>query len=156
MLREQIVGTNGVGRRAVTGSLLVSRAQIIERARTWVDKPRRYSHEDNDPVSGYRLDCSGYVSMAWRLAPPGETTVELPDYCVLIDKDDLLPGDAVMNGGPGTYGDAGHVMLFEAWADEGRTALWTYEQISAGTVRRIRLFPDLPFRSYRLRTVTPG
>ena len=132
---------------------MISRTEIIERARIWVDAPRRYSQEDNDPASGYRLDCSGYASMAWRLAPPGETTVELPDYCVLIDKDDLLPGDAVMNGGPGTYGDAGHVMLFDAWADPDRTAFWTYEQISAGTVHRIRLFPPPPFRSYRLRTV---
>ena len=135
---------------------MISRSEIIARARTWVDTPRRYSQDDNDPVSGYRLDCSGYVSMAWRLAAPGETTVELPDHCLQIDKDDLLPGDAVMNGGPGTYGDAGHVMLFDAWADTARTAFWTYEQISAGTVHRFRLFPALPFRSYRLRTVTAG
>jgi hypothetical protein len=135
---------------------LISRVEILERARSWVDAPRRYSQEDNDPVSGYRLDCSGFVSMTWRLAAPGETTVELPDYCVLIDKDDLLPGDAVMNGGPGTYGDAGHVMLFDAWVDDTRGAFWTYEQISVGTVHRARLYPASPFRSYRLRTVTTG
>lgn len=128
----------------------------MERARTWVDTPRRYSQEDTDPVSGYRLDCSGYVSMAWRLAPPGETTVELPDYCVLIDKDDLLPGDAVLNGGPGTDGDAGHAMLFDAWVDARRTAFWACEQISTGTVRRIMPFPALPYRPFRLRTVTAG
>lgn len=132
---------------------MISRAEILARARLWVDLPRRYSQEENDPVSGYRLDCSGFVSMAWRLAAPGETTVELPDYCVLIGKDDLLPGDAVMNGGPGTDGNAGHVMLFDAWADAGRTGLWAYEQIATGTVRRVLPFPVLPYRSYRLRTV---
>jgi hypothetical protein len=135
---------------------MISRTEIMGRARTWVDAPRRYSQEENDPVSGYRLDCSGYVSMAWRLAAPGETTVELPDYCVLIDKDDLLPGDAMMNGGPGTDGNAGHVMLFAAWADAGRTALWAYEQIATGTVRRVLPFPAVPYRPYRLRTVAAG
>lgn len=134
----------------------ISRAEIMERARIWVDRPRRYSQEEDDPVSGYRLDCSGYVSMAWRLDPPGETTVELPDYCVRIDKDDLLPGDAVMNGGPGTDGNAGHVMLFDGWVDAGRTALWTCEQISTGTVRRMKPFPALPYLPYRLRAVTAG
>jgi hypothetical protein len=133
--------------------VLISRDEIIARARTWVAAPRPYSQVDNDPVSGYRLDCSGYVSMAWRLDRPGMTTVELPDYCELIDKDELRQGDAVMNGGPGTDGDAGHVMLFDAWADVGRTSFWTYEQVSVGTVRRVRPFPDLPYRSYRPRAV---
>jgi hypothetical protein len=132
----------------------IDRAEIMARAHSWLASPRRYSQDDNDPVSGYRLDCSGYVSMAWRLDPPGETTVELPDYCVLIGPDELRSGDAVMNGGPGTSGDAGHVMLFDSWADADRTSFWTCEQISAGTVRRVIPFPALPYRSYRLRTVS--
>ncbi|MEV6304577.1 hypothetical protein AB0M02_34570 [Actinoplanes sp. NPDC051861] len=132
----------------------ISRAEIIARARTWAVAPRAYSQEAYDEISGYRLDCSGFVSMAWALRPPGETTVELPDYCVLIDIDDLRRGDAVMNGGPGTWGDAGHVMLFDAWSDETRTSFWSYEQVSAGTVHRIVPFPAAPYQPYRLRVVT--
>jgi hypothetical protein len=132
---------------------VITRAEIMARARTWVSEPRRYSQEDNDPISGYRLDCSGFVSMAWRLDPPGETTVELPDHCLEIDKRDLRYGDAVMNGGPGTDGDAGHAMLFDSWAGPAGASFWTCEQISRGTVRRIVPFPAPPYRSYRLRTV---
>jgi hypothetical protein len=133
---------------------LIGRHEIIARARLWADSPRPYSQEDYDPVSGYRLDCSGYVSMAWRLAPPGPTTVDLPDICVRIVREELRPGDAVMLGGPGTDGDAGHVLLFESWADDEHTRLRAFEQVPAGTVYRVRSFPlSPPYLPYRYRMV---
>ena len=132
----------------------IGRAEILARARTWAGQPRRYSQEDRDPDSAYRLDCSGYVSMAWQLDPPGLTTVELPDLCVQIPNDDLRPGDIVMIGGPGTTGDAGHAIIFEAWAVGGPGMFWAYEQISAGTVHRLRAFPPSPpYLSYRYRRI---
>jgi hypothetical protein len=133
----------------------ISRDEIIARARIWLRAPRRYSQEDIDPKTGYRLDCSGYASMAWRLEPPGPTTVELPDVCHLVDRDDLRRGDAVMLGGPGTYGDAGHIILFEQWADETHTNFRAYEQVSRGTVYHLRPFPPSPpYLAYRYRLVS--
>lgn len=133
---------------------LIARAEILARARVWADCSRRYSQEDNDPETGYRLDCSGYVSMAWRLDPPGPTTVELPDLCVLIDREALRPGDALMLGGPGTEGDAGHVLLFEHWVDDAHTRIRAYEQTGAGTLHHLRRFPDSPpYLPYRYRMV---
>jgi hypothetical protein len=132
----------------------ISRAEIIARARSWAAVPRRYSQEDCDPVTGYRLDCSGFTSMAWRLDPPGPTTVDLPDLCELIDPGDLRAGDAVMLGGPGTDGDAGHAIIFDAWVGRNRAWFSAYEQVSAGTVHHVRAFPDSPpYLAYRYRKV---
>jgi hypothetical protein len=128
----------------------IRRGEMIARARTWVDTPRPYSQEDEDPETGYRLDCSGYVSMIWHLDTPGLTTVELPDLCRRISADELRTGDAVMLGGPGTSGDAGHVMVFEAWDGPDRTRFWTYEQVSAGTRHHLtELPPSPPYLFYR-------
>ena len=133
------------------------RDEIMARARVWANAPRRYSQEDVDPESGYRLDCSGYLSMAWGLEPPGLTTVELPDLCRLIDRDDLRPGDALMVGGPGTDGDAGHAILFEAWADADRRRVSVFEQVgSRGTVHRVIDYPPPPYLAYRHRDVEAG
>ena len=132
----------------------IGRDKIIARARGWAMAPRPYSQEDCDPASGYRLDCSGYVSMAWHLDAPGLTTVELPDLCVQIENSELLPGVIVMVGGPGTEGDAGHAIIFEAWADPEQTRFWAFEQVTAGTVHRLRMFPPSPpYLSYRYRVI---
>jgi hypothetical protein len=128
-------------------------AQVLARARTWIRSPRSYSQELNDPESGYRMDCSGYVSMAWLLDPPGLTTVELPDVSTVIDKEELRAGDVVMNGGPGTSGDVGHVILFDRWADADRTTFWGYEQISTSTTYRVISYPDSPYLPYRRKNI---
>jgi hypothetical protein len=132
----------------------IGRDRIIARARNWVDAPRRYSQDDCDPASGYRLDCSGYVSMAWHLDAPGLTTVELPQLCDQIESTELRPGDVVMVGGPGTGGNAGHVIIFSAWADVGPSRFWAFEQVPSGTVHHLRAFPPSPpYLSYRYRAI---
>jgi hypothetical protein len=133
----------------------IDRDRVIARARSWTNAPRRYSQEDCDPETGYRLDCSGYVSMAWHLDVPGLTTVELPQLCEQIESTELQPGDVVMVGGPGTAGDAGHAIIFAAWADPELTRFWAFEQISSGTIHHLRAFPPSPpYLSYRYRAIT--
>jgi len=71
---------------------------------------------------GYREDCSGFVSMAWVLPAPGLTTYTLPTVSHPINKDDLQPGDILLNqwgGWPvGKYGSPdAHVVIFDSWAD---------------------------------------
>jgi hypothetical protein len=132
----------------------IRRPEILARARGWARQPRRYSQEDCDPESNYRLDCSGFVSMAWYLDAPGLTTVELPDLCRQIRNDELLPGDVVMLGGPGTSGNGGHVILFEAWADAERATFWAYEQVDSGTTHVVKAFPPSPpYLSYRYQRI---
>ena len=132
----------------------IRRAEVITRARTWSEAPRRYSQDDNDPESGYRLDCSGFVSMVWNLHVPGLTTVELPDLCVQVTVDELETGDVMMIGGPGTEGGAGHVILFQSWVNREHTRFWAFEQVPAGTRHHVReLPPSPPYLFYRYEMI---
>jgi hypothetical protein len=53
--------------------------EIISRARIWVAAPRRYSQVSCDPETGYRLDCSGCVSMAWGVDGLGPGAARVDD-----------------------------------------------------------------------------
>lgn len=123
---------------------------IVARAKRWADLRLGYSmsglHE------GYRTDCSGLVSMAWGLPPPGLTTVTLPEVSHPIAKDDLRPGDILLNTAPGA---AGHTLIFAGWADESHTRYFAYEESgSKGAHHATVPYPYWPghgtFRPYRL------
>jgi hypothetical protein len=113
----------------------------VARAKEWVDAMVPYcqapNHErdydaacamtctrpdvpDWDP---YRSDCSGLVSWAWALPPPGRTTRTLAPYNTevshAIDAAGLLPGDAVNNDH--------HTMVFVEWVEPMKKARF-YEE----------------------------
>lgn len=72
----------------------------------------------------YRVDCSGMVSMAWKLdksrvVSRGQFT--LTQISKKINKNDLKAGDVLIHLGE-------HVLLFEKWADAGKNFYWAYEQ----------------------------
>ncbi len=113
----------------------------IARAQLWVDAKVPYcqaaNHQhDNDSACAatcerpdvpdwdpYRSDCSGFVSWAWGLPAPGRTTAELAPFTTdlthAIEGADLRAGDAVNN--------SDHVMLFEAWTQQGVEAKFLEE-----------------------------
>jgi hypothetical protein len=66
---------------------------------------------DNPDWDAYRSDCSGFVSWAWGLPPPGHTTATLAPFdtsvSTSIEAVDLQAGDAINNDT--------HTMLFVAW-----------------------------------------
>ncbi|MBV9792722.1 MAG: hypothetical protein JO016_02175 [Actinobacteria bacterium] len=110
----------------------ITRAEVIHRAATiWPLGHVTYSQTAvRDP--GWRTDCSGYVSMCLDLAKPGLSTVTLVTEGHLreITRDELHPGDLVGRCGPGTAGDAGHVVLFDRWEqeqDQAPDTYWAYE-----------------------------
>lgn len=78
----------------------------------------------------YRSDCSGFVSWAWGLEPPGRTTSTLAPYdteeSVLVKVDDLAPGDALNSGH--------HVMLFGGWTDRAAGKATILQESKCGTV----------------------
>ncbi|WP_228282559.1 C40 family peptidase [Brevibacterium atlanticum] len=132
------------------------RDEIISRAQTWVDQGVPYNWDATHPDpqgKQYRMDCSGFVSMAWGL-DDSLSTVTLPDVAHEIDKDELKPGDVLMKGGPGTEGANGHVAIFNGWANEEHTAYHGLEEAgSTGTVAREISYPydqDENFVPYRL------
>ncbi|MET7299909.1 hypothetical protein [Embleya sp. NPDC005575] len=126
--------------------------EIVARAKRWADLRLGYSMSGLH--DGYRTDCSGLVSMAWGLPPPGLTTVTLPEVSHRIARDELRPGDILLNTAPGA---AGHTLIFAGWADEAHTTYHAYEESASkgahyGTVP----YPYWPghgaFRPYRLGT----
>lgn len=115
--------------------------EAVARAQEWVDAKVPYcqapNHQrdydtacamtcerpDNPAWDPYRSDCSGLVSWAWGLPPPGRTTATLAPYDTgvshVIDAIDLLPGDAINNDH--------HTMVFAEWLEPGVKARFLEE-----------------------------
>eukprot|EP01117_Protostelium_nocturnum_P004219 TRINITY_DN15546_c0_g1_i1.p2 TRINITY_DN15546_c0_g1~~TRINITY_DN15546_c0_g1_i1.p2 ORF type:complete len:152 (+),score=36.41 TRINITY_DN15546_c0_g1_i1:62-517(+) len=119
---------------AVPSDARANRTEIMARAKIWVQQNIPYSQTKTH--QGYRTDCSGYVSMAWGLSKPGLTTRELPTVTVPITKEQLLPGDILLNPGD-------HVVLFASWADSAKTKYHAWEESSTktGTIDKLTVYP---------------
>jgi hypothetical protein len=117
----------------------IRRSEVLKRAKTWAVVPIRYSMYVS--YKGYRTDCSGFVSMAWRLGRSA-TTGTFGPYTYSITKSELKPGDILDwdNKGPGV----GHVVMFEKWADAAHSSYWAYEQTPGHTKHRVVPYPYFP------------
>jgi hypothetical protein len=136
------VGTTDVaGDDEGTGDDAIVASDAIARADEWVKAKLPYcqsanhhadgdgacspvcNRQDNSAWDPYRSDCSGLVSWAWGLPPPGRVTWEfapfLSDITETIAAIDLEPGDAVNNHE--------HVMLFKNWVTKGHEATFIEE-----------------------------
>ena len=108
-----------------------ARRPIIERALNWVSNGVQYSQTPQSRWGGYRTDCSGLVSMAWGLPPPGNTTHSFAGgpwdngRSQRIQWSELEPGDALNN-------PQHHIMLFAGWLDENHTRFCTIEEYNWG------------------------
>lgn len=109
-----------------------------------------YSQNTIHLPDGYRQDCSGFVCMTVGLPldTPGSwgglstvTMVTSGLWSQLGAWDELTMGDAVMIGGPGTGGNDGHVMWFEAWLndDDNDSRAYIWEQAGGGNGPKRRL-----------------
>lgn len=150
-----VIAPETSGTVAAAQSVEDRRQNIIDRAKHWTDQGVPYDMTkyaaDPDGVN-YRTDCSGFVSMAWGL-DTSLSTVTLPEVAHEIPKDDLQPGDILLKGGPGTAGAAGHVTIFNGWANAERTAYHGLEQAGGtGAVERVISYPyeqDASYVPYR-------
>ncbi|OQB17161.1 MAG: NAD(+)--arginine ADP-ribosyltransferase Chelt precursor [Deltaproteobacteria bacterium ADurb.Bin207] len=101
----------------------ITRCEVLRRAQAWVDDPNAWYSWDpvyTDPTTGvccYRPDCSGLVSAAWGLPPPGHTTYSFAPgpwndgVSFVISPAELKPGDALNYPGNPNAG-TGHIMLY--------------------------------------------
>ncbi|MET9555010.1 peptidoglycan-binding protein [Streptomyces sp. NPDC006645] len=108
-----------------------SRADIINRAKLWVDAKVPYSMTKYWS-DGYRQDCSGYVSMAWNL-DGNEWTGSLSRFGTRIEREDLQPGDMLLFHNPSDPTKGSHVTLFGGWTDYTHTYYLAYEQTKPST-----------------------
>src|SRR5271165_6531452 len=67
----------------------IDASTVLTEAQRYLGVPYRYG--GTDPAVG--LDCSAYVSLAWKI--PRQTTDTIQAYSYQISKSDLLPGDAM-------------------------------------------------------------
>ncbi|MFD9796173.1 peptidoglycan-binding protein [Streptomyces sp. NPDC059070] len=104
----------------------LTRADIINRAKTWVSAQVPYSME-RYWSDGYRQDCSGFVSMAWNLGT-NEWTGSLAGFAVRISKEELQPGDILLFHNPDNPTRGSHVVIFGGWADYTHAYYVAYEQ----------------------------
>ena len=123
----------------------LTRDEIIGRAQRWVDLGVSYSQVHY--FESYRQDCSGMVSMAWRLDRSYSSRTLAP-HGIQITRDELQPGDMLLKY---DY----HANIFYKWADSEHTWYWALEQSgSVGhAVNRLTRYPYwdkdevYPFRS---------
>jgi hypothetical protein len=107
----------------------ITRAQVIARASNWVRLRLGYSRHSY--FGGYRRDCSGMVSMAWRLKR-SYTSRTIASRAIRIPIGRLQPGDAVRT--------PGHVAIFARWANRRAGTYVALEQSGrrVGAIRRVR------------------
>jgi hypothetical protein len=113
----------------------ISRAEVISRAKYWFDHRGHIFYTKSgatyrDPESAshaYRRDCSGLVAMALHLPSTLYNTANLPSVGTKISRTDMQPGDFTGILGKGTDGPAGHVRLFEKWANKRAGSYWAYD-----------------------------
>jgi peptidoglycan hydrolase-like protein with peptidoglycan-binding domain len=104
----------------------LTRTEIINRAKTWVTAKVPYS-TGAYWSDGYRQDCSGFVSMAWKLSG-NEWTGSLGKFGVKIKKADLQPGDILLYHNTADPQEGSHVVIFGGWTDYTHTYYTAYEQ----------------------------
>ncbi|KAJ6637788.1 hypothetical protein Bhyg_10519 [Pseudolycoriella hygida] len=110
----------------------ISRNDVIQRAKIWSDAKVPYNQKAYR--DGYRTDCSGYVSMVWKLGSSYNTNT-LSSITTSITKDSLQKGDILLRSGT-------HVTIFDSWVDSQKTKYWGYEESSSkGAVYRQIPYP---------------
>ena len=132
---------------------LTTHAQIVARSALWfppnVEGQIPYSRQDYYPDTEggdtYRMDCSGFVSMALH-ADRSYSTRTIEQISTPITKAELEPGDYLNS-------PDNHVVLFLGWTDETQTRYYARESSGpkGGTIER-----DVPYPYYSaVETYTP-
>jgi hypothetical protein len=114
---------------APASAAAITRAEVLTRAHSWVTKRIIYSQRAR--YAGYRRDCSGFVSMAWRLRT-SYTSSSIHAVARRIPLWKLRPGDAVHT--------PGHVAIFVKWKSRARHTYVAMEESRWGrpAMRHVR------------------
>ncbi|MFF3299104.1 FG-GAP-like repeat-containing protein [Streptomyces sp. NPDC002908] len=127
----------GLARSATAMAPEITRSTVISRAKSWVGLGLDYNQGGS--YQNYRTDCSGYVSMAWKLSASLATnTFAANGVTETISKSELKAGDALLDD---DSGNGGHVVLFEKWADSSKSSYMGLEFSGSGVHYREIPYP---------------
>jgi hypothetical protein len=103
------------------GPTAISRSEILANADQLMGVPYVWGG-----TSASGLDCSAFISKVWGVGR--QTTDTLSSVAQPVSKDELQAGDALnLTTGRDSSG-AGHVRLFDRWANPEKTRMWVYEE----------------------------
>ncbi len=113
----------------------VSRKEVLRRGRSWIKE--RVMYDQRPPhhcnrYGCYRRDCSGYVSMCWRLGR-SYTTATIMQVADRIPRNQLRPGDALWRRSK----KSGHIALFVGRNDKGLAVVWEEYKTGRPCERRV-------------------
>lgn len=111
--------------QAATRAKTITRSAVIDRSKLWVKHRVPYSQRGSH--MGYRRDCSGYVSFAWKVGR-SYTTRTLHKVSHRVSLSQARPGDAVLY--------KGHVVVFGGWKNRSAGTFYAYEEPTWGKVAR--------------------
>ncbi len=134
----------------------ISRSEILARAQAWLTVPVSYSQSAFR--DGYRTDCSGYVSMAWK-TNRNYWTGDLNTIGTAIAYNDLRPGDMLLYHNPANPVNGSHVVLFDRWVSGVGGDFFIYEQTPPHTMHRRWSeagYRRVLFKPYRYVNATEG
>lgn len=106
----------------------ITRSEVIARANNWFTRSPALTYNESRAastlvadvggVNKYGPDCSGMVSMAWRVVPGsggGFNTSTLPSVATAIsNRATIQRGDVLID----TYGSEHHAILFDSWQSD--------------------------------------
>jgi cell wall-associated NlpC family hydrolase len=108
----------------------VSRSEIVATAQQLLNVPYVWGG-----TSASGLDCSAFISKAWGVGR--QTTDSLSRVAHPIARDELQAGDALnLTTGRDPSG-AGHVRLFDRWANPEHTKLYVYEETPPRSIHHV-------------------
>ena len=123
---DTATSTGSIGPSSGPGGA-ITREQIIARANDWISNQVPYSQsegwQDGSVGGPYRMDCSGFVSMAWGL-PTSMVTSTLPSVATVTSTN--IYGDTNINPGDAIDYTADHVVLFDSWISQS-AGTFTYD-----------------------------
>jgi hypothetical protein len=111
-------------------ALAITREEVVARASSWVNG--RVGYSQRAFYGGYRRDCSGMVSMAWKLNT-SYTSRTIASRARRISLSALKPGDAIVT--------PGHVQIYVGRASGRRIVVLEQSSSAHRAVRRVKAMP---------------
>jgi hypothetical protein len=138
-----------LSKSSILAKAVGARKSAIARGFTWYEArvPYSQSRSRTDPNGTYRTDCSGFISMCWRLGTSYTTASFMSgaaESSPIGSYENLLPGDALVR----RSGGKGHIVLFLGWNDAAHASACVLEQASTAQ--------DMQFRARSKSSLTSG